>query len=219
MSLLRVARPVRWRVIWQSCRYFAPAIILLSAPAPALAHEFGVGQDAYEDFLSGNLAVFTDVPVLLGLIAAGWFSGIWKPDGLPSLWPFYLGGILAGAAVGFWGVMPPTLPAYGAVIVIGLLGAAAAPYAVVLMRGIFVLIGLILTNAVFSGHGIAEIPLFAYVGIAFALNFGVAASAGLVAISDEKLPYTWVPIVWRAGISWLVAIAVMTMVLMTTATP
>ena len=38
---------------------------------PALAHDFGVGKDAYEDFLSGNQAVLADIPVLLGSIAAG----------------------------------------------------------------------------------------------------------------------------------------------------
>lgn len=219
MISLRLPGHTRRRAAWQSSPFIATTVILAALPAPALAHKFGAGQGAYEDFLSGNRAVFSDMPVLLLLIAAGLFSGIWKPDGFPSLWLFYLGGIVAGAMLGLWGIFPPTLPAYFAVIAVGLLGAAAPNIPTALMRGIFVLIAVVVTNAVLSGHLISEISPFAYVGIAFALNIGVAVSAGLVAISREKLPYNWVTIAWRAAASWLVAIAVMAMVLMLKSAP
>lgn len=213
MRPLNALRPARGCGVGRSGLVLA-AIVPSASPMPALAHDFGAGEGPYVDFLSGNRAVLADIPVLLGLIAAGLLSGIWKPDGLPSLWPVYAGGILAGAAVGFGGMIPPTLPTYITVIVIGLLGAAAPQMSTGLVRGIFFVIGLILANAVLSGHAISEIPPFAYVGIAFALNVGLAVPAGLVAVSREKLPYGWVAIAWRAGMSWLVAIALMAMVLM-----
>lgn len=219
MNPLSVASSTRMCVVWRSSLYLATVIVLSASPAPALAHEFGAGQGAYEDFLTGNRVVLADITVLLGVIAAGLLSGIWKPDGFPSLWSFYVGGVVAGAAVGLWGVIPPTLPAYVAVIAIGLLGAAALQIPTRLMNGIFFVTGLVLTNAVLSGHAISDIPPLAYVGIAFALNVGIAASAGLVAVSREKLPYNWVVIAWRAAMSWLVAIAVMAMVLMIKSTP
>lgn len=188
------------------------ALVLL--PVPALAHEFGVGKGAYEDFLSGNQAVLNDFPVLLGVIAAGFFASIWKRDGFPSLWPFYAIGLAAGALLGFSGLVPPVTPAYSVVIALGLLGAAAPDLRIGVTRVMFMLIGIILSNAVLSGHTVSEIPPFAYVGIAFALNISVAVSAGLVSVSREKIPYTWVMIAWRAAMSWLVAITVMAMALM-----
>lgn len=187
---------------------------LIMLPAPSSAHEFGVGQGAYEDFLSGNRAVLADVPVLLGMLSAGFFAGIWKPDGFPNLWPFYIIGLILGAFVGFSGAIPPTAPAFAATIGIGLMGAAAFPFPVGIMRGVFALMGIVLANAVLSGHSISEIPLFAYVGVFFALNIGTAVAAGLVSLSQDKLPYGWVKIGWRAGMSWIVAISIMAMVLM-----
>jgi hypothetical protein len=187
---------------------------LVLVPVPALAHEFGVGKGAYEDFLSGNQAVLNDIPVLLGLIAAGLFASIWKADGFPALWPCYAMGLIIGALLGFSGAVAPVLPVYAAVIAVGLLGAAAPNLRVGVTRGMFLLIGIILANAVLSGHSVSEIPPFAYLGIAFALNIGVAISAGLVSVSLEKIPHSWVMIAWRAAMSWLVAITVMTMALM-----
>ena len=96
---------------------------------------------------------------------------------------------------------------------------AAPNFTTNVMRGIFVLIGIVVTNAVLSGHAISEISPFAYVGIAFALNIGAVASAGIVAVSRDKLPYDWVTIAWRAAMCWLVAIAVMALVLMMKSTP
>ena len=82
------------------------------------------------------------------------------------------------------------------------------------MRGILFVVGVIVTNAVLSGHTISEVPPFAYVGIFFALNVCLSASARLVFLSHQYFPYDWVGIVWRAGSSWLVAIAVMAVALM-----
>ena len=183
-------------------------------PAAAFAHDFGVGKGAYEDFLNGNVAVLADVPVLMAVIAAGILAGIWKPEGFPSLWPSFFVGLLVGTVLGFVAAPPASLPTYIAVILIGLLGAAALDLSVGIMRGIFFLIGAVLTNAIFSGHTVSEIPVFAYIGIAVALNFCIAAAARIVMLSRERLQYGWVMIVWRAGMSWFVAIAVMAMTLM-----
>lgn len=190
------------------------SLCLLALSGPAFAHEFGVGKDAYADFLSGNEAVLVDVPVLLGLIAAGLLAGTWKPDGFPSIWLSFIVGIFAGAALGFSGLVPPTWPAFLAVIAMGSLAAWARPFSTAMMRGMFFLIGLVLTNAVLSGHTVSEVPPFAYVGILFAFNVGVSAVARLVFLSHQYFPYGWVGIVWRAGSSWLVAIAVMALALM-----
>lgn len=189
-------------------------VLLLALTSPAFGHEFGVGKDAYADFLSGNQAVLVDVPVLLGVIAAGLLAGTWRPDAFPSVWLSYIFGIFAGAGLGFSGLVPPTWPAFLAVIVIGALGAWALPFSAKVMRAIFLLIGVFLANAVLSGHTVSEVPASAYVGIFFALNIGVSACARLVFLSHQYLPYGWVSIVWRAGSSWLVAIAVMALALM-----
>ena len=214
----RAARPSRRRTIWVACLGLAATAILCAAPAPLIAHGFHAldqaeYQRAYEDFFTGILATYYDAPVVLGLVVAGLFAGIWKPDGFSSLWPFFIGGSLAGAAVGFWGTVPPAQPAYSSVIAVGLLGAAALNLPTGLMRGIFFVVGLCLTNAVFSGYAVSDVPPFAYVGVAFALNAGVALPAVLVWVSREKLPYGWVTIAWRASVSWVVAIALMAWVL------
>lgn len=204
---------------WRAIRVSSLCLTLFFIhTAPVLAHGFhGVEQTAYQqanqDFVTGILATFYDTPVLLGLIAAGLFSGIWKPDGFPSLWAFYLGGILAGAAIGFWGILPPVEPAYFAAIAIGLLGAAALNIPTNLMRGLFFVLGVVFTNAVFSGYSVWDVPAFAYLGVAFALNLGVAVPVMLVWLTRTKLPYSWVTIAWRANMSWVVAIALMSMVL------
>lgn len=184
----------------------------------ASAHDFGIGKDGYEDFLIGNLAVFTDTPVILLMLAAAFLISIWKADGLPQVWAFYVLGAILGALLGFAGILPPALPAFIAVIVTGLLGAVALNVSVGLMRALVCLIGIVLGNAILSGHTMNELPLFAYFGLFFALNLGLAIPASIVAITRDKLPYSWVLIVWRAGASWLVAVAVIAMMLMTVGT-
>ncbi len=190
------------------------ALGFLFLPRLAYAHAFSIGQTGYQNFLSGNKAVFADIPVLLGLIAAGLFVGIWKMDGFPKVWLFYIAGLFGGFVLGLTGLLPAALPAYCTVIIVGLLAAAAPDFPTWIMRVIYFAIGVVLANAVITGHTIDSIPLFAYLGIFFALNFGLVIPAGLVVVSRQELPYSWVLIVWRAGSSWLVAIAVMAMVLM-----
>lgn len=189
-------------------------VVFSLVPTRTFAHDFGIGKGAYEDFLSGNQAVLADLPVLLALIAAGVFASIWKPNGFPLLWPSYLFGIAIGALIGFSGFIPSVISAYLTVIIFGLLGAAAPGISVNAMRGLYLFAGIMLCNAVLSGHTISEIPLFAYLGIAFALNVGIAVWAGLVSVLRETFPHGWVMIAWRAGMSWLVAIAVIAMTLM-----
>ncbi|MEM1040169.1 MAG: hypothetical protein AAGI12_11960 [Pseudomonadota bacterium] len=196
----------------------AVALVATFLSTPALAHEFGVGKDAYEDFLSGNQAVFVDFPVVLGVIAAGLFVSIWRLDGFPTVWLAYIAGLVVGAGLAFALAIPPALPMFVIVIFVGLLGALAPDLSTRMMQGIYFVIGLVLTNAVLSGHTIDEIPAFSYVGIAFALNLGVSACAAIVYRSRTNLSYDWVMIVWRAGSSWLVAIAVMGIALMLGAT-
>ena len=193
---------------------FAAFLIAGLAPDHARSHDFGVGRDGYEDFLFGNLAVLIDTPVVLGMAATGLFVGIWKSDGLPQVWLFYIAGMFGGAVIGLFGIVPLALPAYAAVFLVGLLGAAALDLSLAMVRVIVGLIGMVLANAILSGHSIGEVRPFSYFGIAFALNMGLSFSAALVAISRENLPYGWVLIAWRAAASWLVAISVMAAVLM-----
>lgn len=183
-------------------------------PNGVSAHNFGSGKGAYENFLSGNQAVLADVPILLGLIATGIVVSNWKPDGLPKVWLFFIIGVLAGMALGLSGLLPAIMPTYVTVCLIGLLGAAAPRLPVAGMRLLVGISGVILANAVLSGHTLGEIQPFAYAGILFAINLGLAISAGIVSLSLEKLPYGWVNITWRALLSWIVAISIMAMVLM-----
>ena len=196
----------------------ATVLIINISAGSVLAHDdFSAPQSpyqiAYAEFLSGIRAVTTNTPTLLGMIAAGLFAGISKPFGFHLIWPFYLGGIVVGALVGFSGVAPPIVPAYIVCIAVSLLGAAALGISVSVMRVIVFVLGLVLANAILSGHTASDIPVFAYVGIALALNIGACVPAGLVALSNRRLPYTWTPIVWRAAMSWISAIAVLALVL------
>ena len=122
-------------------------------------------------------------------------------------------GHITGAVLAFWLAIEPTLPAYLAVILVGLLGAAAPALPRGVMQCVYLVVGVVLTNAILSGHTLSEIPPFAFLGIAFALNVAAAAAARLVFVSLQLLNYGWVLIAWRAGMSWIVAIAIMAMVL------
>ena len=214
MKQLKLFPPIHHAIKFALRGRLLTAICLLAVISPASAHEFGVGKDAYEDFLSGNQAVLADLPVLLGLVAAGLLAAIWKPDGFPMLRLPYIGGVLAGAALGFSALLEPVLPAYAAVVFLGVLGALAPSLTTRAMRGLYFLIGVVLTNAVLSGHTISEVPPAAYLGIFIALNLVVACCARLVFLSLQFFPYGWVTIAWRAGSSWLVAIAIMALALM-----
>ncbi len=215
---MRLRRVPRRRAAAGACLCFVAAVIVLADAGPLFAHDdLGAApspfQQAYQDFLFGILGVVSNTPVVLGVVAAGLFAGMWKPDGAPVLWLMYLGGLGVGAAVGFSGVMAPTLPAYLVCIAVGLLGAAALNLPAGVMRGIFFVVGAVVANALLNGFSAAEIPPFDYIGMAVALNLGLLAPAGLVALTYDKLPYGWVPIAWRAAMSWIVAIAVMALVL------
>ncbi|MEL6968402.1 MAG: hypothetical protein AAGM04_13570, partial [Pseudomonadota bacterium] len=194
----RLSQPLPW--CFGRLLFVAGAGLVLTTGASA--HDFGVGKNAYEDFLVGNQAIFSDLPVLLGALAAGLLAGIWKADGFPALWLSLIVGLVVGSLVGFFGAPPPLVITYVTIILVGLLGAAALNLPLVPMRGIFFLAGGVFSNAVFSGHTPAEIAPLAYVGIFFAINFLIASTARLVYLTRENLPYTWVPIAWRAGSSW-----------------
>lgn len=194
---------------------FLVALVTIAVTADvAFSHNFGSGKGGYHDFLLGNMGVLIDTPVVLGMVATGILIGVWRSDGLPDVWLFYIAGMVSGAIVGSTGVIPATLPAYVTVFLVGLLGAAALNISLDMMRAIVSLIGFAFANAIFNSHAIGDIPLFSCLGIAFALNLGLASSASLVVISRVKLPYDWVLIAWRAAASWLVAISIMAMVLM-----
>ncbi len=190
-----------------------PSVVCALHPTAALGHDFGSGKGAYEDFLSGNQAVFADLPIVLGLIATGILVGIWKSHRLPKVWLFFIGGIVVGAALGLWGILPPTPATYVAVCLVGLVGAASPDLPLVTMRIILGLMGMMLANAVLSGHAVGEVPPFAYLGIAFALNLGLAMSAVVVTSSLDRFQFGWVNVTWRALMSWLVAISIMAIVL------
>lgn len=195
------------------------AILIFAWPFTAHAHDFGLGGNAYEDFLSGCQSVLFDVPVVLAVIATGLLAGIWRERSLPLIWLAYLLGAIGGLALGISGILPPVLPALIFIMLAGILGAAALDLSVNQMRMVLFASGLLSANTVLSGHSAAEIPLLSWFGIVFALNIVLAITAGLVTISREKLAYGWVMIGWRAGSSWIVAVAIIMVALVMTSKP
>lgn len=190
-----------------SARMIRAAILLLAFTRQATAHDFGLGGDAYAEFLSGCAAVLTELPVMIAMIATGILVSLWDREGLPKVWLAFVAGVVGGMLVATAALIEPVTVAYGSAIALGLLAAAAVTPDLKLMRLVLFFAGFLPVAALLSDHEFGTVPLAAYAGILFMTNIVLSASAGLVSIALKNIPFSWVSIAFRALASWLVAIA------------
>jgi hypothetical protein len=188
-------------------RLIRAAILLLVFPGQATAHDFGLGGDAYAEFLSGCAAILTELPIVIAIISTGILVSLWDREGLPRVWLAFVAGVVGGMLVATAALIDPVTVAYGSAIALGLLAAAAISLDLKLMRLVLFFSGFLPVAALLSDHDFGTVPLAAYAGILFMSNIVLSASAGLVSVALKNIPFSWVSIAFRALASWLVAIA------------
>lgn len=185
------------------------AALIAGAAAPAHAHDFGLGGDYYDAFVSGAGAITGDIGALLALGSIGFMISIWEVEGMPRVWPH----LAIGAAIGLLAspLLPDEMPLLhlGTAMVCGLFAAAAFNLPRQVIGAICALAGLNSVLGTLGGHAFADVPLLAYLGVFFAVNTGVAMAAGLVTLARNCFPQGWMMISCRALSSWIVAIAMM----------
>ena len=185
------------------------AIAALLAADHAAAHSFAAGADSYAQFVEGAGVVLSYPSLLLPPLALGVLLSLWKVDGLPSVWPLYFAGLLAGIALG--PIVGPTVS-----IVLMALGVLIAALAAILPRHnrvevsvLAAITGLLLTAASLEGHSFFELGFVIPFGIVFAANLVVATSAATVRVAVEKVDRQWILIGARVLASWIGAILVL----------
>lgn len=185
---------------------FAAALV----PGVARAHAFGSYDSAYQNFLEGA-AVFMAAPgLVLPVLAVAVALALWQREGLLQAWGLGLVATILGQGLallaGPWIAMVPL----GLGLVVAVL-AALVPLAR-LGPAMPVLAGLTLlavTVTSLEGHGWGEVALATRVGLLFATHLVLAAAAGAVRFTRDKVPHRATDILWRVVASWLAAILVL----------
>ena len=188
-------------------------LILLACATPVSAHSFKDDGGFYELFLEGNKAVFLDLRVAIGVLAAGLLVALWNVEGLVKVWPFFLAGNVAGILLSAAGIPDPVFVLYGLTVLCGLGAAAALSLPAIWMRGLAFVMGAVPVAAILFDHELGDVPTGFMFGVVFGLNLVLATASGLVALTFQHLAYDWVPIAWRAIAAWLVAITMMILAL------
>ncbi len=197
----------------QSCLLAVGGLGLLSAGGSARAHSFSNDSGFYQDFVSGNEAVFLDLRVATGLLAAGLLFALWDTEGLVKVWLGFLIGNLSGLAAIAAGGPDPFYIQFALTILAGLAAAAAISLSVHWMRALALSVGAVSVLTILLGHELGDVPVAFMLGNVFGLNVLLAITAGIVSYSLQRLPYAWVRIAWRSIAAWLVAVAMMTFAL------
>lgn len=183
---------------------------LLILPERAQAHAFSAGKDAYGAFLEGAGVILSTPSLILPLIALGVMVVLWRSEGLLSTWPLFLVGQAAGLALA--PLFPPSvaLAPLGIGLVLGTL-CALVPIARIgpAIPILGALTGVTVMLAALEGHGWGELRVRIHVGLIFAANLAVAASAGLARIIVERWPGEITVIGLRIAASWVAAILVL----------
>lgn len=188
----------------------AATVAALLAPGSAFAHAFSTGRDAYGNFLEGAGVALASPGLLLPVLALAVMLGLWQDEGLLKAWPHALVGSVAGLLlapfVGPW-VALATL-GIGAVLAVitALVPLKRLSAAIPLLAGFAMLMTL---AAALEGHDIEEIPNATRVGLLFGVHFALAAGAGLVRVTRERILHAATTIGWRIAASWLAAILVL----------
>jgi len=175
----------------------------------AHAHAFESGADSYAQFVEGASVVLAYPGLLLPVLALGVLLTLWDIDGLPRVWPVYIGGLLAGIFLG--GVVGPWIAAV--FLALGVLVASLAailPHhrraealALAGATGVLVMAGSL------EGHGLFELGLFIHIGLFFGANIALALAAGVVRLAFMQSSAAWVRIGARVAASWIGAALVL----------
>ena len=190
-------------------------VLLLTAAVAVFAHVDGDHRRvyslnvAYFEFLVGFEATLNRVPVLLLMIVTGLMIGLRPADTLQRIWPVVPTGLTVGCTIGTFVWIPAITPAYGAVIMAGLLIAASPEIGIRTLCVIVIALTSLMPNSMLSGYYWWEIPPFVYLGVAMASVLGMSVVYLIVRLSMAWLPDRWISIAWRALASWVVAIAIL----------
>ena len=188
-----------------------PGAVALLAAGPAHAHAFESGKDAYALFLQGVAQPWLMLPVAVLLIGTGLFLGIWRVEGIVPAWP----GLILGAALGVG--LGPLVPQVGSAVLAGAalvvagLGVAALRVPMLAAVGIAALATALSGRFLMETHALGELPVAFLLGMAAGCTTQVALVAGAVQLTREHLTNRAVLIGWRALMSWVAAVAILTL--------
>lgn len=193
---------------------FAPVtglgLAALVLPGRAQAHAFSAGKDAYGAFLEGAGVILSTPSLILPLVALAVMVVLWKTEGLLATWPLFLVGQAAGLALAPLFSPGVALAPLGVGLVVGSLCALVPIARIAAAVPIFgALTGGTVMLAALEGHGWGEVRFPVYLGLVFAANLAVAASAGLARVIVERWPGEITVIALRIAASWVAAILVL----------
>ncbi len=185
------------------------ALVVVGLARPAAAHTFETGQDLYDLFLQGVAQPWLMLPVAVLLIGTGMFIGIWRVEGVIAAWP----GLLLGALVGFG--LGPVLPQvsalvlFGAALGVACLGLVGPPLSTPIITALSALCVGLSGRFLMETHVLGELPVIFLIGMGVGATTAVALPAGLIQFTRERIDHGALLIGWRALISWVGAIAIL----------
>ncbi|MFN3145103.1 MAG: hypothetical protein ACE368_07460 [Paracoccaceae bacterium] len=182
---------------------------LVALAAPAHAHAFRTGADAYAQFLEGTGVPLGDPAILLGLLPLGVLLGLWRMDGMPAVWPGFIAGLMLG--LGLAPALPEgiTLVPLAIGLIAAILGAAALNYPRLPLTLFAGLTGAAAGATALSGHGWGELPPTIHAGVFLGTHLAVVLPAALVVTTRQAIDAGWLRLGWRITASWLGAMAMM----------
>jgi hypothetical protein len=186
------------------------ALALALGPQAVLAHAFGVYDSAYNNFLEGAAVFLASPGLLVPVLVLAIALGLWRAEGLLAAWPHMFAGSVTGLALApFAGPWVATTPLALGIVVAGL--AALVPLARIApaLPWLAALVGLAVGLAALEGHGYDEVAMATRAGLLFAVQFALAAGAGLVRLSRDRFAFHATDILWRVAASWGAAILVL----------
>ena len=183
--------------------------LIAFAAGPAHAHAFESGQDTYELILQGVSQPWLMLPVAVLLIGLGLLAGIWRDEGLITVWPALIVGTLLGLGLGPFVPQIEVIWLMVVALLVSALGIAAVPVPRVAMAALACLATALPGRFLMEAHVFGELPFPFLVGMGLGITTCAALAAGLVQATREQIHHGAVLIGWRALISWVGAIAIL----------
>ncbi|AHM03535.1 hypothetical protein roselon_01140 [Roseibacterium elongatum DSM 19469] len=185
----------------------AAAAMLCAGPVGA--HSFDTGADAYNQLVEGTAVVLTDPGLVIPIFALGVLLSLWRPEGLPQVWPVYLlaqvSGVVTAAFVGAW--ITTVFVGLGIVTAVAAALLPRPTTAIAMMLAAVTGLGALAVGL--EGHGLFELSVFIHLGLILGVNIAVALPAGAARVALDKVQAPWMRIGWRVVASWLGAILVL----------
>ena len=182
-------------------------LILISSPADA--HSFIGEGGAYDIFVEGAGVVFSDIRLILPLIAVGLMVALWQIDGLISVWP----AMIVGNFIGIPLAIISTTAAYQIFTALGLIVAIIAAVKPDRLKPEILFVTFVISvgamMCALQGHKFLELPLMIYLGIIFGTNLTLAMSANGAGLFLRSITSSWAKIIIRALASWVAAMSLL----------